>query len=583
MASSTSRTAAVAGRAGDLLKRRGFLFPTAHIYSGLKGAYDLGPLAIELKRNIERHWWRSVVHAHPEIRGYDAPILTPAPVLRASGHVANFADLLVDDLLSGARFRADKAAPLETKVQADGTHLLVMRASDRAAAGKWAAHLRESVAPGARVETSGKDVRVYLRSMTPPAVLPTTPEGSYESPGVLELVRDAESSGTEPITVEYRGYANPATNSPFLTAPRPFNLLFKSFTDTTDPIDTIMQTTVQGTAAGDTLAATRTRVDTVLDPATVYLRPETAQGVFAAFPHVSRTLNLVPPFGLAQAGKAFRNEIRAEHLLFRSLEFEQLELQYFVHPTLAAEAHAMWQQRRAAWWRSLAARPDDFRVRAHADNELAHYAKGCVDIEYRFPWGWGELEGVANRGDYDLQCHAKATGVSFAVTDRAAGAPTPNTYVPYVIESSAGLTRAVLAFLYDAYDEVPATANSAESDTPGRPVLRLHPSLAPSAVAVLPVVGNRPELVSAARDVWDRVRGAGNAHFSLATATLETRGSIGKRYQAADEAGTPVCITVDDAGLQRGTVTVRHRDTRAQVEVPVAEVERVVLDMFAKW
>ncbi|KAI9222956.1 hypothetical protein BC828DRAFT_377163 [Blastocladiella britannica] len=544
-----SRTAlaatTTATRALDLFRRRGFLFPTAPLHGGLRGGFDLGPVAAELRRNIERAWWRAVVHGNPEIRAYESPILTPAAVLRASGHVANFADLLVDDKLSGARFRADKTAPFRLSDVNDpaakglpkGTRVATITAESKAAATAWVDRIANTVAPGARVERQGKSVLVVL----------------------------------------YAGYANPTTNNPFLTAPRPFNLLLKTHTDTADPLDAVLAMQASG--------ASRAAIDRALEPATAYLRPETAQGIYAAFPGVARTLHLVPPFGLAQAGKSFRNEIRPEHSLFRTLEFEQLEMQYFVHPTRADAAHARWTADRLAWWKQLAAQPDAFRTRDHTGTELAHYARACSDVEFAFPWGWGEIEGVANRTDYDLQCHATATGASFAVTDRAADAPQPRTFTPFVVETSAGLSRAVLAFLYDAYHEtVDPSSAVADSESSNRPVLRLHPTLAPTSVHVLPVVGNRPALTAAADRVWRAIRThPGTQEFSLATAMLESRGSIGKRYQYADETGVPVCVTVDDASVARGTVWVRHRDTREQIEVPEAEASQVILTWFADW
>ncbi|KNE64779.1 hypothetical protein AMAG_10121 [Allomyces macrogynus ATCC 38327] len=593
---STCRAAAQRA-AVDVFKRRGYLFPSAAIYSGLRGAYDLGPLALELKKNIERHWWRSVVHAHPEIKGFESPILTPAAVLKASGHVANFADLLVDDRLSGARFRADKAAPLETKPAADGQEgcIVPLTAPDRPTAEAWAHTIREVLAPGARVERKAQTVLVHVRHLTEPQVSEMTPEGLYDAVGYMDLVpEDPTTADPAALRVEYHGYVNPANNNPFLTAPRPFNLLFKSFADTRDPVDQIIDVTMRADTTSNATTI-RAAVDQTLDATTVYLRPETAQGVYAAFPHMVKTLNLVPPFGIAQAGKSFRNEIRPEHFLFRGLEFEQLELQYFVAPWDAPVAHLQWRDKRFGWWQTLAAHPDEFRLREHEPKELAHYADGCYDVEYLFPWGWGELEGVANRTDYDLQCHARASGASFTVHDRTMpkepetpGGPQQK-YTPYVIESSAGLSRAVLAFLYDAFDQVaPSGAVSVGSapakENSGRGVMRLHPSLAPTTVHVLPIVGNNPDLTRIAHDVYEALMAPSRSGFGpLITAQVETRGTVGKRYQQADEVGVPVCVTVDQQSLTDHMVTVRHRDTMEQRRVPVAEIGPRIVEMLSSW
>ncbi|ORZ34674.1 hypothetical protein BCR44DRAFT_1485729 [Catenaria anguillulae PL171] len=548
------------------------------------------PLPRNSRPTLSGPWWRSTVHSRPDCHPYDAPILTPAAVLNASGHVANFADLLVDDRLSGARFRADKAAKLEVTSVKTGhgdRQEVVIAAPDKAVAEKWCVHIKTQVAPGAHVERHGKFVHVHVLQVIPPVVHESTPEGDYVEPGYLVLARtprwgrdnrpeDANLVGEEPIRVEYRGYANPTSNNPFLTPPRPFNLLFKSHADTVDPIDQILSLATSPTAADIPLSHLRAQVDSHLAPSTVYLRPETAQGIYASFPLIAKTLNLTPPFGLAQAGKSFRNEIRAEHLLYRALEFEQLEMQYFVHPSQADKAHDTWLADRFAWWQRLARDASAFRLRAHVGSELAHYAKACTDVEYEFPWGWGELEGVANRGDYDLQCHAKATGTEFAVVDRTGvyGGGANAKYVPWVIESSAGLTRAVLAFMYDAYVEVGGE----------RPVMQLHPTLAPELVHVLPVVGNKAELTAYATEVAGKLKaGRGTAELDLMTTKMHARGSVGKRYQAADELGVPLCVTVDDAAVNRGSVWVRHRDTREQVEVGVGEIEKVVVDMLDGW
>ncbi len=297
-----------------------------------------------------------------------------------------------------------------------------------------------------------------------------------------------------------------------------------------------------------------TTVGPVRDSGSVaYLRPETAQGIFINFKNVLQVARKKPPFGIAQVGKSFRNEITPGNFIFRTREFEQMEMEFFVPPSEAQRWYAFWKQARYDWYEALGLRPDHLRLREHEADELSHYSSATADIEYLFPIGWSELEGIANRGDFDLTQHARHSGEKLEYFDQATG----ERYVPHVIEPAAGADRATLAFLVDAYDEE-------EVDGESRTVLKLHPRLAPIKVAVLPLVrkDGQPEL---AREVFGAVRGVVQAEY-------DEGGSIGKRYRRQDEIGTPWCVTIDHQSLEDRTVTLRDRDSLAQERVGVDEL-----------
>jgi glycyl-tRNA synthetase len=289
------------------------------------------------------------------------------------------------------------------------------------------------------------------------------------------------------------------------------------------------------------------------DSSVVYLRPETAQGIFVNFKNVLQFARKKPPFGIAQIGKAFRNEITTQSFIFRTFEFEQMEIEYFVPPAEAAEWHQRWMDDRMRWYTDLGIRPDHLRLREHGPDELSHYSSATSDIEYLFPMGWSELEGIANRGDFDLTQHAKFSGEKLEYVDTATG----ERYVPHVIEPSAGADRATLAFMVDAYDEE-------EVEGRQRTLLRLHPRLAPVKVAVLPLV-NREGMPELAREIYEDLRGRMPAEY-------DAGGSIGRRYRRQDEIGTPWGVTVDGQSLEDRTVTLRDRDSLEQVRVPVDEL-----------
>jgi glycyl-tRNA synthetase len=576
----------------DLCKRRGILVPSYALYNGLRGALDYGPLGVELKRAILNEWWRAVVDARDDVHGVDTPILTPQQVLQASGHESGFSDPLVDCRLTRERFRADKAEPLrveEVVVAQDTTNTdtptrqwrIPIHAPDKGRAREWEQLISERLAPGAKVTRNGRVVYVYLASRPEaPGVQLISADGQPIAMERSEAVGEQRDThwlevlpadmSAAPLRLPCPGYAEPTSNSPFLTEPRDFNLMFSTH------IGAGEVPSVNRESASSEHHDTSRTVGTL-----VYLRPETAQGIFANFPLLHRAAGLPAlPFGLAQYGKAFRNEIRTEKSVFRTCEFEQLELEYFVAPdeTEAMKWLDRWKRWRLAWWRAYAVQGGQrtteegsntenvFRLRAHASDELAHYARACFDVEYRFPWGWGEVEGIAHRGDYDLRQHAETihslSGIELPYGVNEQGRAKKG--VPWVIESSAGLNRACLVYLLDAYTTARIT-DPAATET-HRTYLQLHPRLAPIQVAVMPLL-RRPELINTARDLLRRLRLVG-----LRTMLDSTGASIGRRYARQDEVGTPWCLTVDFDTTTDGCVTVRERDTMIQTRVPLDAV-----------
>ncbi len=327
----------------------------------------------------------------------------------------------------------------------------------------------------------------------------------------------------------------PKCGSTDLTEARAFNLMFKTFVG---PVED--------------------------DAAVAYLRPETAQGMFVNFANVLGTSRKKPPFGIAQMGKSFRNEITPGNFVFRTREFEQMEMEFFVPPEEADKWFVYWYEKRFAWYVNNGIPESMLRIRPHEQDELSHYSTGTVDIEFLFPWGWGELEGIANRTDYDLKAHAAHSGARLEYFDQA----TNTSYVPYVIEPAAGATRTMMAFLIAAYSED-------EVDGETRSVLRLHPRIAPNQVAVLPLM-RKEALVAKAAEVFDVLAGDFICDYD------ETQ-SIGRRYRRQDEVGTPACVTIDYQTLEDGTVTVRDRDTTSQVRVAIEELVSTIGASFAAW
>lgn len=487
----------------SLCKRRGFIFQSSEIYGGLKSCYDYGPLGVELKKNIANAWWRSVVYERDDVYGMDASILMHTDVWRASGHLANFSDPLVDCLNCNERFRADKAP---------------------------------KVAAGTEVE--------------------------YQS------FKPADKKKMLTGIVSAAGYVCPKCGAPTLSAERDFRCLFRT---TMGPVDPMGEFVEQVYGKDMSLSEFRERLSQACEKSAVYLRPETAQAMFVQFLNVVNSCSAKVPFGIAQIGKSFRNEIIVEHFIFRSCEFEQMEIEFFCEPGTQKEYMAYWKEERLKWHQSFANHPENYRLRQHDADELAHYSDECFDIEYRYPWGWDELEGIASRTDYDLSKHSEASKTKLSYfdpnkIDPKTGKPGVR-YIPYVIEPSAGLTRTLLCYLLDAYCEETGTDASGQEKT--RVLLKLHPRLAPFKAAVLPLVKKDGQPEFAAKIAKDLRSYGFNVSYDDAQ-------SIGKRYAKHDEIGTPYCITVDTESLSDETVTLRDRDSTKQERVPVKSLRAIL-------
>lgn len=385
-----------------------------------------------------------------------------------------------------------------------------------------------------------------------------------EPGSVTEFIKGGKKGG-EKLTGEVgpQGYVCPNCGSSQLSKERQFNMMFRTNMGPVDPLsDAIDEIMGKDLSREDV----RKKLEDAVRSTAVYLRPETAQAMFVQFLNVLNTMSMKVPFGIAQIGKSFRNEIVVEHFIFRCCEFEQMEMEFFVEPGSEKEWLKHWCDARLGWYKTFANAPQKFRLRQHDKDELAHYSDDCYDVEYEYPWGWDELEGVASRTDYDLSKHAAASGVKLSYFDQQKNDPKTGKagwrYIPYVIEPAAGLTRSVLAFLADAYTE--ETGVDAEGKEKTRTVLKLHPGLAPYKAAILPLVkkDGQPEL---ALDIVAKFRKVG------LNVSYDDKQSIGKRYAKHDEIGTPYCLTVDNESLSDNCVTIRDRDTASQERIPIEQ------------
>jgi len=438
----------------SLAKRRGFVFQAGEIYGGSRSAWDYGPLGVELKENIKRAWWRTMVNSREDVVGLDSSVILPRKVWEASGHVAEFVDPLIECTSCHKRFRQD--------------------------------HLEEA----------------------------------------FEEKKGRAPSGMGEIACPNCG------GKDIWTEPKMFNGLLKTHLGPTED-----------------------------ESGMHYLRPETAQGIFVNFANVLNAARTKPPFGIGQIGKSFRNEITPGNFIFRTREFEQMEMEFFVEPGTDEQWHDYWIEQRMNWYTDLGINPDNLRLFEHPSEKLSHYSKRTVDIEYRFGFTgseFGELEGIANRTDFDLRTHSRESGVDLSFFDQTKN----ERWFPYVIEPAAGLTRSLMAFLVDAYheDEAPNTKGGVDVRT----VLRLDYRLAPIKAAVLPLSRNE-DLSPMARNLAQELRGFWNIDF-------DDSGAIGRRYRRQDEIGTPFCITIDFESLDDQAVTVRERDTMAQERVSLTKL-----------
>ena len=464
-------------------KEYGFIYPSSEIYEGLQAVYDYGPYGAALKRNLQNLWWQSMTQLHTNVVGMDSAILMHPRTWQASGHLASFEDLMVDNKDSQKRYRVDT--------------LVETHAATLAAQGE------------------------LLKSQALLADL-------------KQLLQAQDLSGLHELLMHH-AIPCPSSHTANWTAVRKFNLMFA---------------TKLGAQAADN--------------DTIYLRPETAQGIFVNFLNVQKTARMKVPFGIAQIGKAFRNEIVARQFIFRMREFEQMEMQFFIRPGTEAVWFDYWQKSRWQWHLALGIDPNKLHLKAH--DHLAHYAQKAVDIEYDFPFGCKEIEGIHARADFDLKNHEIAAKKKLQYFD-----PELNQhYIPYVIETSLGCDRLVLMLLCQAFTQATSTENDPQKT---RTYLKLHPALAPIKAAILPLV-KKDNLPEKAQQLFKALQ----CDLPL---IYEEAQSIGKRYARQDLIGTPYCITVDHQTLDDETVTLRERDTTAQKRIPISALKAYILEQVS--
>jgi glycyl-tRNA synthetase len=464
-------------------KEYGFVFQSSELYDGLQAVYDYGQIGSQLKNNLKQVWWKAMTQMHENIVGIDAAIFMHPLVWKASGHVDNFNDPMIDNKDSKKRYRVDHL--IEFKIET--------------------------------LKNEGKNQEAEALNQEMENLLAKEDfEGLYNL-----IVR-------EKITCSISNTCN-------WTEVRQFNLMFS---------------TEMGAVAGE--------------DSKIYLRPETAQGIFVNFLNVQKTGRMKIPFGIAQIGKAFRNEIVARQFIFRMREFEQMEMQYFVRPNTEKDAYNFWKEKRMNFLKAIGLPAEKLRFHEHV--KLAHYANAAVDIEFEFPFGFKELEGVHSRTDFDLTEHQKLSKTKMIYFDEEIQDKDKQRYVPYVVETSIGADRLFLAILCNAYTEAKGIDAKGEEKT--RLFLKLHPAIAPVKVAVFPLV-KKDGLPEKAREVFQLLR------YDFDT-VYEDRGAIGKNYTRMDMIGTPFCVTIDHETLQDNTVTVRYRDTTEQIRIPIAELHALI-------
>ncbi len=483
-------------------KEYGYVFPSSEIYDGLSATYDYGIYGVELKNNIKEYWWKTMVHGNENIVGLDSAIFMHPATWKASGHVDAFNDPLIDNKDSKKRYRADV--------------------------------LLEDYMEKIRIQKIGKEVKKAAKRFgadfdeatfmeTNPRVLQYSKKIEDISKKMATLLSEGDLAGLKGL-IEELGIVCPVSGTANWTDVRQFNLMFS---------------TELGSAADDS--------------SKIYLRPETCQGIFVNFLNVQKSGRMKVPFGVAQIGKAFRNEIIARQFIFRMREFEQMEMQYFVKPGTELKAYEEWKERRLKWHKNLGV--DAGKLRVHDHIKLAHYANAAADIEFDFPMGFKELEGIHSRTDFDLKSHEEESGKKLRYFD-----PEENkNYVPYVVETSIGLDRMFLAVFSSALEE-----ESLEGGTT-RVVLKLPPALAPVKCAILPLL-KKDGLPELAREIYADLKLDFNIQY-------DEKDAIGKRYRRQDAIGTPFAITVDHDSLEDRTVTLRDRDSMEQSRVSIAELK----------
>ncbi|MEM7624327.1 MAG: glycine--tRNA ligase [Planctomycetota bacterium] len=508
-----------------LCKRRGFVYPASEIYGGLNGFWDYGPLGTALKNNIRDHWWKHMVECPPigpdgqpvTIVGLDSSIIQNPKTWEASGHVGGFSDPMVDCTETKKRYRADQLICLGRKTEGNEPVFSFVEHDD-----KSEATAKKKLNKQWKAELEDVDLcRVPFMEMKP------------EEYGIIY-----SPEGSKPGT---------------LTEPREFNLMF--------------DTTVGAIKSEDNKA---------------YLRPETAQGIFLNYKNVVDTMRVKMPFGIAQIGKSFRNEVTPRNFIFRSREFEQMEMEWFCAPDEALKWYEFWKQERMRWWKTLGIEESNLIFRDHDNDELAHYSNACVDVEYKYPFtapGYGELEGVAHRGCFDLtqhQTHSKTKMEYFDQPRQLAAKEAGKSkeeidalskYIPNVIEPASGLTRAVLVLLCEAFTATPDRKGSAY-------IMKFKPNFAPVKAGVFPLV-NKDGMPERALSLYMSLR-------EKYTCEYDAKQSIGKRYARMDEIGTPFCFTVDGDTATDDSVTVRHRDTQEQERININQVDAFLANKLAE-
>lgn len=493
MANETNKSGVEAGRFQAIIshcKEYGFIFPSSEIYDGLQAVYDYGQMGSELKKNIKDYWWKSMTQLHDNIVGIDAAIFMHPTTWKASGHVDNFNDPMIDNKDSKKRYRVD--------------HLIEAFAEEQKAAGN---------------EGFSTKLLAQMDSLL----------ATDDFAGLKKLIEDNK------IKCSISGTCN-------WTDIRQFNLMFS-------------------TEFGSTVSADD-------ENNKVYLRPETAQGIFVNFLNVQKTGRMKIPFGIAQIGKAFRNEIVARQFIFRMREFEQMEMQFFIRPGTQKEWYEFWKAERLKWHQRLGIPAEKYRFHDHV--KLAHYADAACDIEFEFPIGFKELEGIHSRTDFDLKQHQEFSKKKQQYFDNdidpATGKPYGN-YIPYVIETSIGLDRMFLAVVSQAYEDQ-------DLSTPEKPdsrvVLKFPPKLAPIKLAIFPLT-KKDGLPEIATKIMDDCKTSFRCFY-------EEKDAIGKRYRRMDALGTPFCVTVDHQTKEDNTVTIRHRDSMEQERVPIGKLKEIVLN-----
>ena len=489
-------------------KEYGYVFPSSEIYDGLGAVYDYGQNGVELKNNIKKYWWDSMVMLHENVVGIDSAIFMHPTIWKASGHVDAFNDPLIDNKDSKKRYRADvlieeQLAKIEAKIDKE-----VEKAKGRFGASFDEAQFRAT--NGRVLENKAKWDELHNRFSV-----------ALNNSDLVELKKIIED---QEIVCPISGTRN-------WTEVRQFNLMFS---------------TDMGSTADGALK--------------IYLRPETAQGIFVNYLNVQKTGRMKIPFGIAQIGKAFRNEIVARQIIFRMREFEQMEMQFFVRPGTELEWFEKWKEVRIKWHKALGFGDDNYRFHVH--EKLAHYANAAVDIEYKFPFGFKEVEGIHSRTDYDLSQHQKYSGKKISYFD-----PDMNeSYTPFVVETSIGVDRMFLQIISASYAEEEITGADGKTDT--RVVLRLPAALAPVKLAVMPLI-KKDGLSEKAREIVDALKFDFNCQY-------DEKDSIGKRYRRQDAIGTPFCVTVDHQTAEDNTVTIRYRDSMEQERVDVSQLSSII-------